>query len=380
MVFSNFPRRQGRRSSLSNAPIQRGTPTICENEPIGRMQRRSSLGNAPVVRRRASLNNASVQRRASLTHAPPMLSWFSGSEHPIEKTDECVHNEIPSSHTKTSGLHSSPMTSAGDSCESPRRVEKVQIMGLELLKARASYAEGDEESSYESYANDSFPLAESRMSLAVSTLRTPPPRRLSSEHRPRRRLSNCSSHVGETDAKAFYDYGSTHNTRDLGYSSLHVPRGGSSHDVDYGRFKTTRRGSMESYANDSVDYGRYKTTRRSSIDSYANDSVEFRRFNVKRQSSAQSFAADSVGNNRYRSISRRSSTGSHSINMHSIRARVPRRFSNMSDYGSESLDISRKDGDSLAQYSFKRRMSNASNSSYSSRLSGARFYGVTRAA
>lgn len=150
----------------------------------------------------------------------------------------------------------------------------VEITGLELLMGSST---DSSDFSFDTYAQDSFEAARLRMRKQQIQLRP-------SSRRPQRRMSNCSS-IGEDES--------------YGYEQDSVPQ----LRPDYGRYSSTRRASMGSYANDSVEYGRYnKTTRRSSLGtmgsaSYANDSIQNMRSNSRPQrrfSNFSEYANDSV--------------------------------------------------------------------------------------
>jgi hypothetical protein len=242
----------------------------------------------------------------------------------------------------------------------------VQIMGLELLQTPANALlcsgnnnEDEDDYSYDSYANDSvgsfrhqaLPTALTR-ELSVSAITsnvTTAPLNSSSQHsqqqqfivpahRPfKRRMSNCSS-IGENveehpQATSYWNNNNYNNNEGYGTNNMDVSlskdaygygdcspvkrRQNVAERVDFGKFKSTRRGSLESCAEqDSVDYGRYKSTtaRRSSMGSYAGDSVDYDQYkNTKtRRSSIGSYAGDSVDYGRYKSTkARRSSIGSY---------------------------------------------------------------------
>jgi hypothetical protein len=131
-------------------------------------------------------------------------------------------------------------------------------------------------------------------------------------------LESCAEN--EQDSVTSVDYGKYKSTaKTTRRSSLGSYAGDS---VDYQRYKSTkaRRSSIGSYADDSVDYGRYKSTRtaqarRGSMESYAGDSVDYGRYKstkTARRGSMESYAGDSVDYGKYKSTqTRRSSLGSY---------------------------------------------------------------------
>ena len=290
----------------------------------------------------------------------------------------------------------------------------VQIMGLELLQCAADRAAAEEEDtnadySYDSYANDSFQLAVQQKNptgpmsgnalLAQPTntvasnvtttakkqsvpLGAPPGRSM------QRRMSSCSS-IGEDSVVSEDTVGFGRDPMEVyGYERPMSPTkrrpsvgGGSSHasSVDYSKYKSTRRGSLESYAGDSVDYerskvkgagnkppsmappagdsvdyGRYKSTaRRSSMDSYAGDSVEYGRFKTTlRRSSMGSCAGDSMDFGRNKSTSRASVGSNAGDSVDYGRYKSTRRAS-VGSYAGDSVDYGR--------YKSTRRASGGSN-------------------
>jgi hypothetical protein len=300
----------------------------------------------------------------------------------------------------------------------------VQIMGLELLQTPSQFCVGgaavdDEEDdySYDSYAHDSvssfrrealqLPTGRLTAAKAISSTSAAAPGHLhqhlqqhQQQQQPvrsfQRRMSNCSS-IGENQESAD---GNNVDTDAYGYeyercSSPSKRRSNSNHgsnkkvhtaggdSVDYGRYKSTRRGSLDSYAGDSVDcgrsskkshavpaneaadsndYGRYKSTRRGSLDSYAGDSVDYGRYknsstdanaNTKtashaqqqRRGSMESYAVDSVDRGyKNTKTARRNSMESYagdSVDYQYGRYKSTARRGSMESYAGDSVDYGR---------------------------------------
>lgn len=161
----------------------------------------------------------------------------------------------------------------------------VEITGLELLTFSEDSGMDSSNFSFDSYAQDSFGVAHDRMNSGARPSEAPQRRRV------HRRMSNCSS-IGEDGESYGYNEGIERYTKPTRRSSL-----GSCESTDFAKYKSTRRSSLGSYANDSVDYERYKAMHRISVGSHANGSVDYGRYKSTRRSSIDSnysYANDSV--------------------------------------------------------------------------------------
>jgi len=227
---------------------------------------------------------------------------------------------------------------------------KVEITGLELLMFSDDVDASDH--SFDSYAKDSFGVSCERMRHAKMDAILS-----SSGHynrggvRASRRMSNSS--IGEGQSYGYGDQVMQPLSYD-DFSSFADESAPYPNQKMYGLYRSNRRGSMESYANDSADFGRYKsthrssigsisyrTTRRNSMESFANDSIDFGRYESTRRSSigSSSYANDSVyrakgGGGCGGGACRRSSMGSYANDSMKLQnlAKVKRRTSNESFY------------------------------------------------
>jgi hypothetical protein len=261
---------------------------------------------------------------------PPrvMMSWFSGTE-TLKEEDAELQSPL------------SPPPPPAISPPPPVVEEKVQITGLELLKRdKKSRAEDSDDYSYASYAQDSVRLAKVRK--VVDRPPVPHVRLTQSEHYTKNTLSAIigsdedSDSVPSMGAEDYYGYGLPAVAPQRTAVSRYTPRRASVGTV----------GTVGSYANDSVEFGRYRTTRRGSVGSYANDSVECK--NMKRSRFASTGGGGALGafsnHSRY---SRRGSVGSRrgslGSQMTETSSKVYRRHSDVmrrSSLGSVSSGIS----------------------------------------
>lgn len=231
--------------------------------------------------------------------------------------------------------------------EQDQEEPQVEITGLELLMFSDEMDTVDY--SFDSYAQDSFGVIHERIERTNAT-KNHHVDAVQQQEEQEEVLSNASSSVCDSFAA---DDEPQEEEVDYGYGEQYVPprciapiRYFSSGPqdagddvssdvsldlVDYGRYKSTRRSSMGSYANDSINdfdqYNYYNSSRRSSLGScsYANDSV----YKAKKTSVRKNTGATPVP-------SRRASLGSYAndslnLNLQHL-AKMKRRCSNESFY------------------------------------------------
>ena len=237
----------------------------------------------------------------------------------------------------------------GDALEpEPPCAPVIEITGLELLLSTASGTGGlpsspEEDDSYDSYAKDSVACAKHRLSQQYGTMLG----HLETKTRRvyGRRLSNCSS-IGEDDSEvllqnqqrrgsmgsfandSMYRGGKTLRSFESSFNDSSYGPGRRRNSIESGESSYHRRSSQHqrrlsvntitSFTNDSSYDHKLRLTRRGSMDSYANDSVfgnnnnnnpKQQQFQYKpkflRRGSMESYANDSVFGNH------RSSSSSH---------------------------------------------------------------------
>lgn len=236
-----------------------------------KLQRRGSMPGK--LRRRASLSAEPVRRRGSMSGegakgpSQIMLSWFQASE-TVEEEYE---------------LGLSPVTPAPV-------VEEIQITGLELLRRGPGF--DDDDISYDSYTRDSVQLNGARCRRVF-----PESARLTQSDHP--------LHAVAVEDKG--DFDPTTMSKDCD-------------EYDYGpqRRWTSRRSSLGSYsyANDSIEFERFKSLRRCSLGSFANDSVECKHLRKSQFANNGALGVSWHENNKYgrrRSLGRRGSLGSETM-------------------------------------------------------------------